>query len=235
MHSDHRTVNKSYFEPGNGKKPHGQWQVELRAAMNGYPRVWRRSIATHHRVFRAREFDRWQELTCARREPQVRMQLPFVSGGRQLNSSLLVVASVGSLARINYYEERTRASEKDDMQAVGVTMALAIIFVGLSQNAASDEQTSVTKRRFETCRAQIEEYVDSRFHQTVTQIKFDFVFDYRSAGGGDGTKSIAVVYTKECPGYHIFELFATDFVCNARAHVGTAPNYIYYRTSEDGC
>lgn len=121
------------------------------------------------------------------------------------------------------------------MRSNGETMVLALILVTLSQSAASDEQAPAAKREHETCRAQIEEYVDSRFHQTVSHIEFDFVFDYRNAGGGDGTKSIAIVYTKECPGYHVFELFATDFDCDALAHVGAVRNYVFYRTSEDGC
>jgi hypothetical protein len=121
------------------------------------------------------------------------------------------------------------------MQSIGETVATALILVSLSQSAVADEQTPGAKREHETCRVQIEEYVDSRFHQTVSRVVFDFVFDYRNAGGGDGTKSTAIVYTKECPGYHVFELFATDFDCDARAHLGAVPNYVYYRTSEDGC
>jgi hypothetical protein len=121
------------------------------------------------------------------------------------------------------------------MRNIGGTVLLALTLIALSHSAASDEQPPATKGEHETCRAQIEEYVDSRFHQTVSHIEFDFVFDYRNAGGGDGTKSAAVVYTKECPGYHVFELFATDFDCDALAQAGAVRNYIFYRTSEDGC
>jgi len=114
-------------------------------------------------------------------------------------------------------------------------MVLALILVTLWQSAASNEQPPATKREQGTCRAQIEEYVDSRFHQAVSHIEFDFVFDYRNAGGGDGTKSTAIVYTKECPRYHVFELFATDFDCDSLAQAGAVRNYVFYRTSEDGC
>ncbi len=118
---------------------------------------------------------------------------------------------------------------------IGKTLAFALILPALSQSATCGEPAPGASRKYETCRAQIEEYVENRFQQTVARIAFDFVFDYRSAGGGDGTKSTAVVYTNECPGYHVFELFATDFDCDTLAHSGTVPNYIYYRTSQDGC
>lgn len=122
-----------------------------------------------------------------------------------------------------------------NMRSIGDTIALGLVLAALSKSATSDVQSPATKREYETCRAQIEEYVENRFHQTVSHIAFDFVFDYRTGGGGDGPKSSAVVYTKECPGFHVFELFASDFDCDARAHSGTVPNYIYYRASQDGC
>ncbi len=114
-------------------------------------------------------------------------------------------------------------------------VAFALILAAFSLRAMSDEHAPAVDRKHEVCRAQIEEYVENRFQQTVSHIAFDFVYDYRAAGGGDGTKSTAVVYTRECPGYHVFELFATDFDCDARAHAGAVPNYVYYRTSQDGC
>jgi hypothetical protein len=117
----------------------------------------------------------------------------------------------------------------------GLRVAFALVLAAFSLRAMSDEHAPAVDRKYEVCRAQIEEYVESRFQQTVSSIAFDFVYDYRAAGGGDGTKSTAVVYTRECPGYHVFELFATDFDCDARAHVGKVPNYVYYRTSQDGC
>lgn len=121
------------------------------------------------------------------------------------------------------------------MRKIGVPTMFAVILTALSQSAATDDPASSDKRKYDVCRTQIEEYVDDRFHQTVSRIVFDFVFDYRSAGGGDGTKSTALAYTEDCPGYHVFELFATDFDCDARAHAGAVPNYVFYRTSEDGC
>ena len=111
-----------------------------------------------------------------------------------------------------------------------------VIMLGFPlQILATEARDATAERKYEICRGQLEEYVEARFHQTVSRISFDFVFDYRSAGGGDGTTSSALVYTEECPGYHVFDLFATDFDCDARAHVLTVPNYVFYRTSEFGC
>lgn len=115
-----------------------------------------------------------------------------------------------------------------------ITLPAAILGI-LSPCVMADEQKQTPKRRYETCRVQIEEYVRSHFHQTVSRIDFDFVFDNRAVGSGDGPKSAAIAYVVECPGYHVFEVFATDFRCDAHAHVGNVPNYIMYRTSEDGC
>ncbi len=108
-----------------------------------------------------------------------------------------------------------------------------------SSHAEADDSSNADAPhvpQYEPCRKQIERYVHDTFQQTVTEIEFDFVFDYRTMGrGGDGPKSAAIVYTRECPGYHVFDLFATDYDCESRAHYGSVPNYIRYRVSERGC
>lgn len=86
------------------------------------------------------------------------------------------------------------------------------------------------------CRAQIEDYVSDNFQQTVSRIDFDYVFDQRSSGqDGDGPTSAAVVYTEECPGYHVFDVFGSDYECEASVHYGEVRNYVRYRVSELGC
>ena len=52
--------------------------------------------------------------------------------------------------------------------------------------------------------------------------------------GGDGPKSAATAYTRECPGYHVFDLFASDYDCVSRAHYGNVHSYIRYRVSDRG-
>ena len=126
-------------------------------------------------------------------------------------------------------------SERSSFGRIAEIMWLALILGFFPQIVSAGEQAATTDRKYEICRAQLERYVETRFHQIVSRISFDFVFDYKSAGGGDGTTSTALVYTEECPGYHVFDLFATDFDCDARAHVLEAPSYVFYRTSELGC
>ncbi len=126
-------------------------------------------------------------------------------------------------------------SRRSSLERIAEIMWLALLLGLFPHIVAAGEQAATIDREVETCRVQLEEYVQTRFHQTVSRITFDFVFDYRSAGGGDGTTSTALVYPEECPGYHVFDLFATDFDCDARAHVLAAPNYVFYRTSELGC
>lgn len=91
--------------------------------------------------------------------------------------------------------------------------------------------------QYDVCRKQIGEYVSQRFQQNVTDI--DFAFNYedrpRIASPAFGSNNQAVVYTDGCDGYHVFEIHGTYFDCEHRAHYGTPPNYIYYRTSADGC
>ncbi len=83
------------------------------------------------------------------------------------------------------------------------------------------------------CASQIHEYVSSRLGQEIVSIDFDYISD--RGGRGNGLQSSALVYTKECPGYHLFDVRATDYDCEHRAHYGTPPNYIRYRVSGDGC
>jgi hypothetical protein len=79
-----------------------------------------------------------------------------------------------------------------------------VIMLGFPlQILATEAQDATAARKHEICRGQLEEYVEARFHQTVSRISFD--------------------------------LFATDFDCDARAHLLTVPNYVFYRTSEFGC
>lgn len=119
---------------------------------------------------------------------------------------------------------------------------------GLGASASETSQTAPTgapgvgpaEKPAETdggvCREQIERYVTEQLDQTVIEIDFNYVFGQRSAGGeGDGLASAAVVYVQECPGFHVFDLFAADYDCESKFHHGTVPNYIRYRSANQGC
>ena len=83
------------------------------------------------------------------------------------------------------------------------------------------------------CRSQIEADVAKRFGQNITSIEFTYIQD--KGGLGSDRKSTALVYTDACPGYHAYDIFATEFDCNSRAQIGKAPNHIRYRVSGGGC
>ena len=83
------------------------------------------------------------------------------------------------------------------------------------------------------CDAQIRADVASRFEQKITRIEFSYI---QSKGGrGGGSKSTALVYVEGCSGYHVYDVFATEYDCESRAHYGDTPNYVRYRTSGGGC
>jgi len=83
------------------------------------------------------------------------------------------------------------------------------------------------------CRMQIEADVQKRFQQNITSIEFTYI---TSKGGlGSEQKSTALVYTDACPGYHGYDIYATEYECEFQAQIGKAPNHIRYRVSGGGC
>ncbi len=87
--------------------------------------------------------------------------------------------------------------------------------------------------QFDVCRTQIERDVAERFGQTVTDILWRHVFDrddMRRFNFGQAIVSVA-----ECPGWHFFDVRATADTCERQAHFGKVPNYVFYRSSGDGC
>ena len=127
-----------------------------------------------------------------------------------------------------------------DFGALVVVVVLPILLWGCTggspEKNESVRESGNVDGKSGVCRAQIEEFVRDNFQQTVTKIDFDFVFDQRSTGeGGGGPTSAAVVYTEECPGYHVFDVFGSDYECEASVHYGKPRNYIRHRVSELGC
>jgi hypothetical protein len=82
------------------------------------------------------------------------------------------------------------------------------------------------------CEEQIAADLSARFGHSITRIDWSFE---TSLDGLSGLKSQALVYTDGCPGYHVYDIYATDHDCLHRAHYGEIPNYVVYRTSEAGC
>jgi len=104
---------------------------------------------------------------------------------------------------------------------LAVLMALAMGRAALALDA-----------EYGVCEEQIATDLDARFRQKVSRIDWTFV-SYRVSEAG--LKSQALVYTDDCPGYHVYDVFATDHDCLSRVHYGTVPNYVRYRVSEAGC
>jgi len=104
---------------------------------------------------------------------------------------------------------------------------LAVILLGVMPGLALAEPA------YGICRAQLEADVEKGFRQKIATIEFTYV---TSKGGRAGdTKSTGLVYSDGCPGYHVYDIFATEFDCESRAYYGTPPNLIRYRISADGC
>ena len=69
--------------------------------------------------------------------------------------------------------------------------------------------------------------------QTVTRIKFRWVYEERDIIRQDYSQ--ALVWVEECPGWHFFDVRATADRCESLPHYGTAPNYLFYRSGNNGC
>jgi len=92
---------------------------------------------------------------------------------------------------------------------------------------------ALAEPQYGICLTQVESDVEKRFRHKITNIEFTYV---TSKGGRPGdNKSTALVSTDDCPGYHFYDIYATEFDCTARAYYGTPPNLIRYRLSADGC
>lgn len=105
--------------------------------------------------------------------------------------------------------------------------SVLILMLGLSFQpiAAEDAPRGI-------CEDQIAADLKTRFGQSITKIDWSFE---SSLDGLSGLKSQALVYTDGCPGYHVYDVYATDHDCLERVHYGQIPNYVRYRTSEAGC
>lgn len=109
-----------------------------------------------------------------------------------------------------------------------VLVALAVVAFGaLYACAAGPTQGDV-------CRTQLKAYVAQRFDQKVTSIRLEYAegTDPLDVSFVVGT---AVVFVKECDGYHAFDLFGTYKDCEVRSFRGDPPNFIRYRGSARGC
>lgn len=110
--------------------------------------------------------------------------------------------------------------------------------VFLAALASSAIAAAAAEPKYDVCRTQLIEYVESHFGSKVTRIDYRFDYDdgsFSSQRALPLSGSQALVYTDTCDGYHVFDLEGSHFDCVLRAHYGTPRNYIRYRSSGGGC
>ncbi len=107
-----------------------------------------------------------------------------------------------------------------------VAVFLALTFGPATWAVAAEPQYGI-------CRPQVVADVEKRFQQKVTEIEFTYITDKNDSKGY--RYSTALVYTDVCPGYHAYDIYATEYDCKSRPHYRTPPNYVRYRVSGGGC
>jgi len=112
------------------------------------------------------------------------------------------------------------------------------ITVGFAALASFPIGAAATEPKYDVCRTQLIDYVESHFESKVTRIDFRFDDDDRSFFRQSAlplSGSQALVYTDRCDGYHVFDLDGSHFDCVLRAHYGRSRNYLHYRSSHGEC
>jgi hypothetical protein len=88
-----------------------------------------------------------------------------------------------------------------------------------------------TEPRYGVCLQQIEDYVRQRLGQTVEHIRVNSYAERTTiTHPGD-----ALVFVEECDGFHGFEIFGTESVCEHLAHYGSGAYYVRYEGAYEGC
>jgi hypothetical protein len=119
--------------------------------------------------------------------------------------------------------------------ASGFHRVLTVCICALATTIAVGIQSSAGAPRFDVCETEIREYVRRELGQTVTKVEFYYYYGDSSHFGGEQETTQAIVYTKECPGYHFFDVYANYATCTQTAHYGKARQYADFRSSNDGC
>ncbi len=120
-------------------------------------------------------------------------------------------------------------------RSIRMRRCITVVFAALASvpiGAATDEP------KYDVCRTQLIDYVESRFQSRVTRIDFRFDYDDRSFPKQRAlplSGSQALVYTNGCRGYHVVDLDGSHFDCVLRAHYETPRNYLHYRSSHGQC
>ena len=109
-----------------------------------------------------------------------------------------------------------------------LTFSAALCAGGLAACAQSEA-------RYGVCRQQITDFVERRLGQTPTHIEVQSYAE-RMLPRTLFDSGSALVYVKECQGFHAFEIRATEDMCEFIPHYGySGGSYIRYEGAYEGC
>ena len=112
---------------------------------------------------------------------------------------------------------------------------LIIVFVASAALTACALPSGYGEPKYGVCREQIVEYLAAHFQQRVTAIDMTFAERRPVPITIPPSTGQAVVYVAECDGYHVFDVYGTDYDCQNRAHYGIPPSLVRYRTAAGSC
>lgn len=100
---------------------------------------------------------------------------------------------------------------------------------------ASVAACAQSEPRYGVCRQQITDYVQQQLGQTPTRVEIQG-YSERMPPISLFDAGSALVYVKECSGFHAFEVRGTLSVCEHIPHYGTSSgSYVRYGGAFEGC
>ena len=101
--------------------------------------------------------------------------------------------------------------------------------------AATALPATASEPRFGVCRQQINDYVQNRLGLTPVRIEIQH-YSERTPPRTLFDPGTALVYVKECTGFHSFEIRGTESLCEHIPHYGESTgSYVRYEGAFEGC
>ncbi len=95
--------------------------------------------------------------------------------------------------------------------------------------------TAGSQPRYGVCRQEMIDFVEQQLRQTPTRIEIQ-AYSERTPPMTLFDTGSALVYVKECSGFHAFEIRGTESICEHIPHYGkTSGSYVYYEGAFEGC
>lgn len=114
------------------------------------------------------------------------------------------------------------------IHAVSVGLAASILSAACALGPAQADP------RFGVCREQVTDYVKRELGQTPTRVEIQSYAERMPAIGMFDAGN-ALVYVKECDGFHSFEVRGTWSYCENLPHYGNTGSVIRYEGAFEGC